>query len=150
MIAFAIFGGWTFLVTLACLVGTNKELAEEQTTTCKLRVSLNSVQKEKELAREKAKMLLQYVDSDREYRAFDDILRGLPKGSYRGHTHQHRIMEAQQFDYAAFNAVSEPCADSMTLTVLAFDAMQLHFYGREYTGWERGGWVMVPKEALSR
>jgi hypothetical protein len=36
------------------------------------------------------------------------------------------------------------------LTVLAFNAVQLCFYGKEYTGWERDGWIIVPKEALSR
>jgi hypothetical protein len=150
MIALAIFGGWAFVMSLACVVGTNKELSVEQAASEKLRVILNEAQREKRIAHDKAKTLLQYVDTDREYRAFDDVLRGLPKGRYRGHPHQHRIMEAKQFDYAAFNALSGPCADEMTVTVLAFDVVPLHFYGREYAGWERGGWVMVPKEALSR
>lgn len=150
MLGFTVVLSWCFIVACACVVGTNKELADEQVTTEKLRVSLDSATQEKELARGKAAMLLQHVESDREYRTFDDVLKGLPVGSYRGHPRQHRIMEAQQFDYAAFNAVSESCPDSMTVTVLAFNAVPLHFYGKEYTGWERNGWVVVPREALSK
>lgn len=150
MLAFTIMLTWCFIVACACVVRTNKELAAEQETSCKLRVSLNSAEKEKRLAHEKAKMLLQYVDTDREYRAFDDVLRGLPRGIYRGHPYQHRIMEAKRFDLAAFNVTSDMNINNMTLTALSFDAVQLHFYGREYTGWERNGWVMVPSEALSR
>lgn len=150
MLAFTIILAWCFVVACACVLGTNRHLTEMTTIASGLRGDAREARREKELAREKAKMLLQYVDTDREYRTLDDILRGLPKGYYRGNPRQHRVMESKNFDLAAYNAVSEPCSDSMTLTVLAFDAVQLHFYGKEYTGWERGGWVMVPSEALSR
>jgi hypothetical protein len=150
MLAFTIILSWCFIVACACVLGTNNHLKEMLAIASGLRGDVREAQREKELAREKAKMLLQYVDTDREYRTFDDVLNGLPVGHYRGHPRQHRVMEAKQFDLAAYNAVSEPCADSMTLTVLAFDAVRLYFDRREYTGWERGKWVMVPKEALSR
>lgn len=148
--AFVIILSWCFVVACGCALGFDKELLAEQVTTKQLRIRLGFAQQEKELARAKAKMLLEYVDSDREYRAFDDVLKDLPRGCYRGQPKQHQIMEAKKFDLAAYNAVSEPCLDSMTITVLAFDAVSLYLHGMEYTGWERGGWVMVPREALFR
>lgn len=150
MTAFAIILAWCFVVACACILGTNKELKELGLVINTYQKKLHDAQEVNRLAHDKAAMLLRYVETDREYKTFDRVLSELPIGNYRGHPRQHQILEAKRFDYAAHLALSEPCPDSMTVTALSFNAVPLHFYGKEYTGWERNGWVIMPKDALIR
>jgi hypothetical protein len=67
-----------------------------------------------------------------------------------GHPRQFEIIQRGQLDMAVFNFNTEPCAESVAFTKLAFNAERLHFNGRELTAWSRCGWVLIPERALSR
>lgn len=135
-------------LAVAVVVGESQRGDKLASVVRGLRVELHEASRETETARHKAEMLLSYVKQDREFRAFDDVLGSLPTDVYRGYPHQHRVMEAQRFDFAAHNLATEPCSDKATITALNFEAVMLRFQGREYTGWKRGGWVMVPERAF--
>jgi hypothetical protein len=132
----------------AIVVGEGQRGDKLAIDASELRSELRESNGEKESARHKAEMILPYMKQDREFRLFDDILGSLPEDVYRGYPHQHRAMEAQRFDFAARHLATEPCSDKATITALNFDAVRLNFRGREYTGWKRGEWVMVPARAL--
>lgn len=135
-------------LAVAVVVGETQRGDKMATVASGLRGELREAIREKEMARHKAEMLLPYMKQDREFRAFDDVIRSLPDDIYRGYPHQHRVYELQRFDLAAHHLTTEPCDDKATITALDFEAVPLRFRGKEYTGWKRCGWVLVPERAL--
>jgi hypothetical protein len=151
MLAAMIFLGWCLVVTSACAVGFHKELSAAKVDAEKLRVVLAQARADSEHARQKAAMLLQYVDTDREYQRFDEVLKALPvRSGFVGYPRIFEIMEAERFDFVAHHACSEKISDSLTVTKLAFEPIHLHMFGTDHTGWRRNGWVMVPESAFQR
>lgn len=141
----------TFLLLLAVAVALGEsDLADKTAAVANsLRGELREAQREKETARGKAEMLLQYVKQDHEFRTFDSILKRLPADGYRGYPYQHRVMEMQRFDVAAHYFCTEPCPDEVSITALAFDAVPLRFQGKDYVGWKRGDWLLIPSKAMN-
>lgn len=148
MLAFLIVGVWCFIVALACVVGTNKELVHSLCVVSSQRSDIREYAQTSQAARDKTEGLLQYLRNDREYRAFDDVLSKLPIGAYRGNPQVYKLMESSRLPMAALHFNEDPCSIDMSITALEFEALAIHSRGKEYTGWGRNGWVILPREAL--
>lgn len=147
MLAAIIILSWVLITSLACLLATNKDLTVSKIEAAKLRDRYNQVIREKELAVQKTEMLLEHVNSDREYIEFDSILSKLPLDS-RGYPYQFEVLQGTSLRMAALNFCSEDIPDEISLTKLAFNAERLWLNQKEWTGWSRSGWVLIPEKAL--
>jgi len=54
-----------------------------------------------------------------------------------------RMMEAGGFEAVAHYLSDEPMREA-TFTALDFEAVEFRLNGRRFSGWKRGGWVLVP------
>lgn len=150
MIAFAIFVSWGFVVSCACVLGANKELAAEQRTVAYQRSRLDENRIQYRQAMDRIRALVSYLDINREYRDFDETMRKLPKDGRHFYRGNRLLLEQRRFELLAARLATDPVPHDVAITTLAFDPWPLVIRGTEVVAWERRGWVLVPKDAFAR
>jgi len=147
MMAALILLSWCFLVACACVLGLGQDTVKaEKERKRQLDIS-RALAREVEIMKRNAAVLLRYADSDREYKSFDQVLRGLPK-ECTGHQHLVRQLELLRYDYVAHFALTETVPTAEMVTKLAFDSETVWMNNREYQALETQWLAVNPRRNI--
>jgi hypothetical protein len=148
MIESAIVFGWVFVLVAAWGLAGQRRATTAEAEGQRLRREVGRANVAAEQARRTvAEVLRGWEQAHRDaFRTLDDTLKTLPREWGKGPPY-FRMMATELFDTVAHLLCSEPM-DRTTFTSIDFDAVRFRVNGRDYPGWRRGGWILVP-DAIS-